>query len=135
MTNKFNLYNGKTRIYGATFTGAGNYDPATAATRTITFPCKDIQSINDVQLTCLLGYTVYPVALVHNQVQFRVYKTRLNYAAVGGAGTALTEVAGVLDSGAASGKTSDLGNSTVPVELPLTAAVTVTVRGIATGTR
>jgi hypothetical protein len=72
---------------------------------------------------------------VHNAVQFRVYKTRLNYAAVGVGGTALTEVAGVLDSGAASGKASDLGNSTVPVELPVGAGVTVTVRGVAVGVR
>jgi hypothetical protein len=134
MPNRFNRYNGKTHTVSATFTGGGAYDPAAIATRTIVFPCKDIRSINDVQLTCLLGYTVYPVALVHNAVQFRVYKTRLNEQGPAGAGTAVTVVGGVLDSGVASGAADDAGYSSVPVELPAAAAVTVTVRGIALGT-
>lgn len=134
MTNRFNRYNGKTRVVSATFTGAGAYDPADAATRTIAFPCKDIRNITDVQLTNSVGYTVVPVAIVRNTVQFRVYKTRINYIAPVGGGTACTVVAGVLDSGLASGAASDAGYSTVPAELPLAAGVTVTVRGIATGT-
>lgn len=136
MTNKFNRYNGKTRIYGATFTGGGNYDPATAATRTITFPCKDIRSLLDVHLTNSVGYTVVPIALVHNQVQFRVYKIRMNYAAPAGGGQACTTalVGNALERGGGF-MDSDGGYGEVPVELPLAAAVTVTVRGVAIGTR
>ena len=137
MTNKFNRYNGKTHVVSATFTAGGAYDPGGGAallTRTIAFPCKDIKSINDVQLYNSAGYIIYPVAIVRNTVQFRVYKTRLNYAAPAGGGTAFAVVAGVLDSGALSGVVTDGGLSSVPVELPLAAAVTVTVRGIAHGT-
>jgi hypothetical protein len=132
MSNRFRRTNGVSNIVTATFTGAGNYDPATAATRTIVFPCKSIASINDVQLSCAVGYTIRPVVVALNTVQFRVYKTQLNYTQAGGGSAVTAAVAGQHVLERAAGAAND-PVSPVPVELPLGAAITVTVNGIAIG--
>lgn len=132
MPNNLSRSNGKTVIVNATFTGGAPYNPAVATTRTIAFPCKAIRSINDVQLTVTVGYTVTPVAVIRNTVEFRVYKTQLNYTQAGGGSAVTVNVAGINLERAAGA--ADDAVSSVPVELPNGAGVTVTVLGTAIGT-
>ena len=135
MPNKFARTNNKNRIVTATFTGPGNYNPAGGVgllTRTITFPCKSIRSINDVQLKCAVGYTIVPVAVALNTVQFRCYKTRLNYTVTGGGNALTSALAGQHVLERAAGALNDRV-SPVPVELALAHAITVTVNGTAIG--
>jgi hypothetical protein len=135
MPNKFARTNGKNVIVTATFTAPGNYNPAGGVgllTRTITFPCKSIRSINDVQLKCAVGYTIVPVVVALNTVQFRVYKTQLNYTQAGGGNALTTALAGQHVLERAAGALDD-PVSPVPVELALGHAITVTVNGTAIG--
>ena len=133
MPNKFRMMDGKSVIVNATFTGAA-YNPANAATRTITFPCKDIRSIDDVQLSCAVGYTIIPVLKVRNTVQFRVYKNQLNFTQAGGGNAVTTAAAGQNVLERAAGGPSDDAVTETPVEVANGLAVAMTVNGVAIGT-
>jgi hypothetical protein len=133
MVNKFARGDSKRTLVTATFTGGGAYNPAAANTRTITFPCKSIRSINDVQLTAAVGYYAVPVAVALNTVAFRMYKLSILYVAAAGGGSAVTITAAGVRMERAAGAANDAGASTLPVEVPVGAGIVATVTGIAMG--
>lgn len=132
MPNQLNRRNGKTDVVPATALTIAAY--ATGAPPVISFRCKDVRSINDVKLTCTLGYTAVPVLRTRNTITLRIYKTNIHYFAQVGA-VAVTVGAGgnrVLE--AVGGPfAADLATTT-PVEIP-DGAIALTINGLAIGTK
>ena len=133
MPNHMNKINGKTRVFPANVSTTAVY--ATGAPPTISFQCKDIQSINDVKISCDGGYVCVPVSRALNVVTFRIYKQNIHYAAAGGGGGAVTVAAAVPHVLEAVGGPYAVDYTTVtPIEVP-DGALVLNINGLAIGTK
>lgn len=131
MTNHMNLINNKTRTFQGVPVNVILY--ATGGPPTIAFPCKDIRTINDVRITCDSGFVAVPIARVHNVVQFRLYKQRLNFAGPSGAAVTIGNAGNNVLEGVAGPFAVDTATMT-PVEVP-DGVMNVNVYGLAIGTK
>ena len=131
MTNHMNLLINKTRTFQGIPVNVVLY--ATGGPPTITFPCKDMRSINDVRLTCDNGYVAVPIARVHNVVQFRLYKTMLSYGAPSGAAVTIGNAGNNVLEGVAGPFTADT-TTAQPVEVP-DGVMNVNIYGLGIGVR
>jgi hypothetical protein len=128
-----NRLNGKTRTFPANLRTIAAY--ATGAPPTMTFQCKDIRSVNDVKITCDLGYACVPIARALNTVTFRIYKQNMHYSAAGGGGGAVTAAAAVPHVLEAVGGPWALDTTSMaPVEIP-DGAIALNITGLAIGTK